>query len=291
MAGIERRRFLAIAAAAGGMALTGGAAPATELWEWRGSALGAQASLRLYHPDRAAARALIHACLAEVERLEAIFSLYREDSALCRLNRDGGLVAPPMELVEVLSVAAAVSRRTQGRFDVTVQPLWQLYADHFSRPGADPAGPDDDAIRRVLPLVDWQGVEIAAQRIALARPGMAVTLNGIAQGYITDRVADVLRRHGAQAVLVNMGEIRALGPKPGGSPWQVALSGGGAERLTRGALATSAADGTRFSASCHHIFDPRTGRSAADVGPVTVRHHHATLADAWSTARAVGWPA
>lgn len=282
--GIDRRRFLTISAAVGGVILAGRAAPAADAWEWRGTALGAESSLRLYHPDRNAARSLIRACLAEIERLEAILSLYRDDSALCRLNRDGGLTAPPLELVEVLSVAAAMSQRSNGAFDVTVQPLWELYAAHFARSGADPAGPSNDAIQAVLPLVGWRGVVVEANRIAFSRPGMAVTLNGIAQGYITDRVAELLRRRGMNAVLVDMGEIRAGGAKPDGSPWQVAVAGGGTERLFDGALATSDANGTRFSPSCHHIFDPATGRSAADRGPVTSRHARAILADATSTA-------
>lgn len=286
---INRRRFLTISAAAGGMILAGRAAPAAEPWEWRGTALGADASLRLYHPDRSAARALITACLAEVERLEAIFSLYRDNSALCRLNRDGGLKAPPGELVELLSEAAAMSRQTGGRFDVTVQPLWELYDSHFAQPGADPAGPGERAIAAVLPQVGWQGVRIAADRISFARPGMAVTLNGIAQGYITDRVASLLMGRGMKAVLVDMGEIRALGPKSDGAPWRVDLEDGRSVMLSTGAIATSAADGTRFSPYCHHIFDPATGRSAPDRGPVTVRHRRATIADAGSTALAAGF--
>jgi thiamine biosynthesis lipoprotein len=285
---VNRRRFLTIAAACGGIAAMGGASPPAQAWEWRGAALGADALLRLYHPDRAQARALIRDCLAEVERLEAIFSLYRDDSALRRLNRDGGLTAPPVELVEVLSLAAAMSRRSGGYFDVTVQPLWQLYADHFATPGADPAGPSDAAITAVLPLVGWRGVVVEPARIRLARDGMAVTLNGIAQGYVTDRVAQLLRRRGMSAVLVDMGEIAALGPRADGSPWRVAVSGGGDIRLSEGAVATSSADGTRFSPSCHHIFDPTTGRSARDVGEVTIRDRRAVLADARSTAIAAG---
>lgn len=281
---ISRRRFLSLCAVAGGMALSTAAAPAAEPWEWRGVALGAPACLRLYHPDRGAAQALIRDCLAEIERLEAIFSLYRDDSVLCRLNRDGGLVAPPLELVELLSVASAMSRRSGGRFDVTVQPLWQLYAAHFARPG-----PGDAAIAAVLPLIGWRGVGVAPDRIRLARPGMALTLNGIAQGYITDRMADLLQRRGMTAVLVDMGEIRALGRRGDGRSWQVGLPGGGEIALTAGAVASSAADGTRFSPACHHLFDPRTGRSAADCGSVTVRHRRATMADALSTARAIGF--
>src|SRR5690606_33904156 len=123
-----------------------------------------------------------------IARLERIFSLYRADSDLCRLNRDGRHDAPPLELVELLSLAASVSAASGGAFDVTVQPLWLRYAEHFAAVDADPAGP---ALDDLLALVDWRGVSVDAGRVALARPGMAITLNGIAQGYITDRVADL----------------------------------------------------------------------------------------------------
>lgn len=286
---INRRRFLTISAASATLTLCGRAAPAAEPWGWRGSALGAEASLRLYHPDRAAARSLIRTCLAEVERLETIFSLYRDDSALCRLNRAGGLDGPPTELVEVLALAQAVASRTGGVFDVTVQPLWQLYAAHFSQANADPAGPSDDAIAAVLPRIGWRNLTVDPAHIRFARPGMAVTLNGIAQGYITDRVAELLRRHGMTAVLVDMGEIRAMGPRADGSPWRVAVEGAAPVALSCGAVATSAPDGTRFSPLCHHIFDPHTGRSAADFGPITRQEPLAMVADAWSTATAAGF--
>ncbi|HTH15158.1 MAG TPA: FAD:protein FMN transferase, partial [Magnetospirillum sp.] len=214
--------------------------------------------------------------------------LYRDTSVLCRLNRDGGLTAPPMELVELLSQAAAMSALSGGRFDATVQPLWELYAAHFSQAGADPAGPSEAAIASVLPLVGWRGVQVEPDRIRLARPGMGVTLNGIAQGYVTDRVAELLERRGMEAVLVDLGELRALGPKPDG-PWSVDVEGQGVEPLVRGSMATSSASGTRFSPTCHHIFDPATGHSSPDIGPVTVRHARATWADGLSTAIAAGF--
>src|SRR6185369_2921964 len=102
---LSRRRFLAITAATGALAaVSARAEPAAEPApvEWRGTALGAQASLRLYHPDRAEAWRLVAECVAELERLEGVFSLYRPDSALSRLNRAGALDAPPFDLVVLL---------------------------------------------------------------------------------------------------------------------------------------------------------------------------------------------
>ena len=75
-----------------------------------------------------------------------------------------------------------------------------------------------------LALVDWRAVELDTDRIGFRRPGMAVTLNGVAQGYITDRVADLLRGRGFDNVLVELGEIRALGPPPGRTPWRAGIA-------------------------------------------------------------------
>lgn len=286
-----RRRFVAIAAAVAATAAwpRTGAANAT-LYEWRGVALGAAATIRLAHPHADAARRLLDRCATEIVRLERIFSLYRADSALCRLNAAGALDAPPFELVELLGRAAAASAATDGAFDVTVQPLWQLYAGHFSTADADPAGP---AIDDVLPLVDWRGISVGVDRIVLARPGMAVTLNGIAQGYITDRIADLLRAEGMDHVLVDLGETRAIGTHPGGRPWQIGLADPVdpariAERvgLADLALATSGGYGTRFEASgrFNHLIDPRTGRSAPALRSVSVLASTAITADVASTA-------
>lgn len=288
---VTRRRFVAITAAVAATASwpRPGSASAA-LHEWRGVALGAPAAIRLAHPDGAAARELLRRCVTEIERLERIFSLYRADSALCRLNDAGMLEAPPFELVDLLSRAASVSSVTGGAFDVTIQPLWQRYAEHFSAPGADPAGP---ALDDVLPLVGWRGVSVDIGRIAFTRPGMAVTLNGIAQGYITDRVADLLRAEGMDHVLIDLGETRAIGTHPDGRPWQIGLADPAdpariAERvdLVDLALATSGGYGTRFEASgrFNHLIDPRTGRSAPALRSVSVTAPTATTADVASTA-------
>lgn len=290
----SRRRFLGLTAAVAGLALLPdtAAARAGLLHGWRGTALGADACLRLVHPDAAEARRLIGLCLAEVVRLERVFSLYRGDSALVRLNRDGRLNAPPADLVRLMSEAAAFARSSGGRFDMTVQPLWSLHARHFARAGADPAGPAPAEIAAARRLVGFQAVEIGAGRIAFARPGMQVTLNGIAQGYITDRITELLRQEGLDDVLVDMGEIRAQGRRPDGRPWQVGLDGAegiGPLALSGGAVATSAAAGTVFDPAGRfgHLIDPASGRPEAPWRSVSVAAPTATAADALSTALSV----
>jgi thiamine biosynthesis lipoprotein len=289
MIALGRRRFIALTAVAAGVTLL----PSRQGWAaepiiWRGDALGADASLTLYAPDKASGRRLLAQSLAELERLEGIFSLYRDDTALVRLNRQGYLDEAPAELVELLSVSRHFSQLSDGAFDVTVQPLWELYAEHFSHPNAALSGPPEAALANVRPLLDWRAIAVDSQTIAFSRPHMSVTLNGIAQGYVTDKVAELLRRQGMQHVLVDMGEIQAIGPHPDGMPWRVGLEGAGEIALIDRAVSTSSPDGTRFSPACNHLFDPKTGHCSQMQGTISVVAPSATVADALSTAIAVG---
>jgi thiamine biosynthesis lipoprotein len=194
-------------------------------------------------------------------------------------------------MVTLLSTARQISELTDGAFDVTVQPLWRLYADHFNQPDADPNGPPETTIESAKSLVDYTAVDVSSSKIRLARRGVAITLNGIAQGYITDRVADLLRAHGIEQTLIDLGEIRALGSRPDGRPWQVAIERGnrqGPIELVDRAIATSSPMGTAFDRSgrFHHLFDPDTGRPSATCEQLSIVAKRATLADALSTALA-----
>jgi len=269
---VNRRRFLTITAAVAGVAALSTTsasqyAPAPPLRRWRGTALGAEAEILLYHPDKAEAGRLIRLALAEVIRLEQVFSLYRADSALAALNRDGALDDPPFDLVRLLARSRQLGNLTDGAFDVTVQPLWRLYESHFRAAGADPIGPPEAAIEAARRLVDYRSIDIDTGRITLGRPGMAVTLNGIAQGYITDRVADLLRENGVGHVLVDLDEVRSLGPRADGTPWRVGIADPTRpERaikhvaLVDRSMGTSGGYGTQFDAAgrFNHIFDPAT---------------------------------
>ena len=180
----SRRRVIRLAAAASGLALAGAigaiygrsSSPEVSLHRWWGAALGADASLLINVPDAKRAKSLISLALAEIDRLERVFSLYRRESALTRLNQEGEIRDPPAELVSLLERARQWSVLSGGAFDVTVQPLWQLYREHFAKPGADPLGPAETAVTAARELVDFRAMEISAKRIVLTRPGMAVTL-------------------------------------------------------------------------------------------------------------------
>jgi thiamine biosynthesis lipoprotein len=296
---LTRRRFIAISAAAGGLPLLPIATPASAapmLRLWSGAALGCDATLQIHHPDPRIADQLIAASLAEVERLERIMSVYRPDSALCHLNRDGVLDDPPFDLVRILSEGCRYSALSGGAFDVTVQPLWNLYAEHFSRPDASPDGPTADAIAATVARVGEHNLEIEPGRLRFIRPGMGITLNGIGQGYITDRIVELLRAGGVEHALVNMGKTRAIGGHPDGGPWSVGLEdprspGTFNERipLEDRALATAGGYGTLFDEAgrFNHIFEPWSGRTSWRWLAVSVEAATATESNALSNAFAV----
>jgi FAD:protein FMN transferase len=291
---VNRRRFITISAAAVAATSLGlvGSASAKPV-RWRGTALGAQASLLLHHDDEQQANQIIAACVSEISRLENIFSLYRTNSALVQLNDKGILELPPLELIQAMADCRRISDLSKGAFDVTVQPLWQLYARHFSRPDADPAGPTAAEVTKAQALVDYRAVRIGTSSISFDKPGMAVTLNGFAQGFITDRIANMLRDKGLHNVLVDIGETRALDDHPSGRPWRVGIRNPQALNKTLRTLdisdqsvATSGGYGQRFQAGSqhHHLFDPATGASSDRYASVTVIAPLAATADALSTA-------
>ncbi len=302
---LSRRRAMTILGAVAGMPLLCAVdrpADAVALHQWNGTSLGSPARLLLYHPDRAAAARIASICAAEIERLERVFALYRADSELARLNRDGRLDAPSLDLLVVLSQCQRLSAMSGGAFDVTVQPLWDLYAAHFfAAPSPPPEGPDPQAIDRARRLVGWRGIDVAARRISLSRPGMGLTLNGIAQGYVTDRITEILRDNGCDRILADMGrsEIRALGRHADGRPWRIGLADPRHPEnfavildLCDRALCTSGGYGTKFEATgrYHHLFDPATGTSANHHIAVSVLAASAMVADALSTTLYVAPP-
>lgn len=289
---VSRRRAIAIFAAAAGLPLLRAARAAIPATVWTGQALGAPATLILNHEDPVEAARLIELVVAEVSRLEKVFSLNSDDSALAELNRTGALAAPSPDLVSLLESSRSFWDLTGGAFDPSVQPLWALFYKHFSAPDADPSGPAKAAVDLTLKRTGFGGVVFSRDRVVM-RPRMALTLNGVAQGYITDRIVDLLRNAGVTSSLVDMGEDRAIGSKPDGTPWRIGLAESEDDDrpeqildVIDRAVATSSAAGFHFDAAGRfgHILDPRSGRTPAIYRRVSVVANDATTADALSTA-------
>ena len=255
-----RRRFLRVVAAVAGLppiiAGVRATAPNAQLHVWHGDVLGALSELTLWHADAAFARRTILRVRHEIERLERIFSLYRRDSEISRLNDAGTLVKPSPELRTLVEESQRLGELSGGAFDISVQPLWRLYAAHFwSRTDLQP----DIAARArdvAHAVVDFRQIDSGAAAIGFARAGMAITLNGIAQGYISDAIADMLRNEGFESAVVDLGECRTIGRHPDGRPWRIGIRDGrdsgtidGVVDLEDMALAVSGGYGTTFEAS------------------------------------------
>ncbi len=257
------------------------------VFEWTGTALGAPARILIAHDDRKAAQKAVHRAVMELERIEDQFSLYRDTSALSRLNRDGVLVDPGMDMRHLLTLSRNIGVLSDGSFDVSIQPLWTFVANHFSQNPTAIHGPDARALNDIQRLVDYRRIEISDRQIMLEE-GMALTLNGIAQGYATDRVASVLRLSGFPDALVELGEAYGSGQRAPSTPWQLGIREAASHYLVPlggRALAVSSASGTLLSPTngYSHILDPHTGETAPKGRTVYVTHTSATIADALAT--------
>lgn len=258
------------------------------LLHWHETALlafGTTVWLRAAHADEQVAQRGVAAAASAVQRVDQLMSLFRPDSEIVRLNRSGVLQDPAPELLRVLRLALHVAQASGGLFDPTVQPLWQLW----QRATREQRRPQPAELHAALAHVGWRGLHVAPQRITLAKPGMALTLNGIAQGFAADEAAAALRQHGIGHALLQTGEWLPLGRAEQGKPWQLGVAN---PRKADDLLATIVADGRAIACSSddkmsfsadhrdHHILDPRSGYSPAQLSSVVVLAPSCALADA-----------
>ncbi len=297
---VDRRRTLKIVAALAGLpVLAAGVramAPALREFRWQGEAMGAIAEIWLWHSDESRARATLDSVRAEIARYERKFSLFDPESEISRLNRDGRLENASSEFRDLVAQGLRLGRLTGGAFDITVQPLWKLYEARFWTKSQDAADIQAAALTVARDLVDYRGVRIDGSRVSFERAGMGMTLNGIAQGYLTDQVADALRQAGFEAAVIDLGETRAIGQHPDGRPWRLGVKDparpGQIARtieVADMALAVSGGYGTTFDETgrYHHIFDPTSGASAAKAVDAAVVSPRAVVADGLATALCV----
>ena len=252
---------------------------------WEGEALGAPGFIKLRGLPAGEAERLFISAKAEIKRLENIFSLNDQSSEISRLNKQGGLKIASPEMIEVVRAAHEISELTGGAFDITVQALWNL-AQFLKRAKVTSEGAKKlwaEAYSRV----DYRFVKATAQSVRFTKPGVAITLNGLAQGYITDKITRLLIKKGAVSGLVNIGEFRAFGPKA----WNVGVQDPHnildvmeVMPLKNASLATSSGKAGYLSEKMSHIFAPRTGHKAPQFISASVMHKTAMIADGLATA-------
>lgn len=286
---MKRRTF--IGASLGAIAATTACAwpQGSRLHAGAALAFGTTISLQVVHDDAAVAAQAIEDALHAAQGVDRLMSVYRPGSQVWQLNRNGRLANPDSRLLAVLAQGRQLSEWTEGAFDITVQPLWQLFSGAAAR-GALPA----DAERlQALALVDWRQVEFDAREVRLQRPGMAITLNGLAQGYAADLALAAVQAYGVRHALLDTGEFVARGRKLHHRPWVLGVRDprdagtlAATVQIDGCGIATSGDYATTFTADFrhHHIFDPALGDSPSELSSVTVMAPTAMLADGLSTA-------
>ncbi|HYQ81844.1 MAG TPA: FAD:protein FMN transferase [Anaeromyxobacteraceae bacterium] len=238
-------------------------------------AFGTTVSIAAVGEDPAALAQAAAEALDRTRAVDSLMTVFRRESQVGRLNAEGVLYRPDPRLVRVLQFSQRLSALSQGAFDVTVQPLWRLFVS--CREAGRRPSPGEVAEARAL--VDWTALEVGPRRVALGRPGMQITLNGVAQGYAADLAMEALRERGVRDALLDTGELGAEGERQPRRPWTVGIQH---PRLHDAVVATVAMDG-RFLATSgdyatpfsddlcdHHIFDPRTGRSPPGLSSAAV---------------------
>lgn len=291
--GAARRAGAALAALLLAAPLAAGAASGALVGDGR-YAMGTILEITLEPPGGSDGRALLDRAYARAEALERLLTSFDEDSALMRFNRAAGAGPRPVppDLARVLAESVALGRATGGAFDVTVGPLvrlWQQAAAQGRRPT-----PEALAAARARVGADGIRVDLEAGTAALARPGMAVELGGIAKGYALDRIGEELRAAGVTRALLSFGQssLLALGAPPGADGWRLLVrrpDGGfvGVATLRDQAASVSQTlgqfteiEGRRYG----HLVDPRSGEPLVRNALAMVLAASATEAEAWSKA-------
>ena len=242
-------------------------------------AMGTEHELELAAPDMDVARRAAAAAIADVRRIEAKYSRYRDDSVTSRINAaaGGASVAVDTETAALLRYADQCHALSGGLFDITSGVLRRVW-DFKRDPPVLPAAAE---IAAAVALVGWAGVEWTAKSVRLPRAGMEIDFGGIGKEYAADRVATILLERGLRHGIVNLGgDVRAIGPRADGSPWRVGIRHPRREQaavagfdLAAGALATSGDYERYFEIAGRrycHILNPRTGTPVAHWQSISV---------------------
>jgi len=233
-------------------------------------AMASPCEVRVDTSDPDLARDLGRRAEAEVRRIEAKFSRYREDSQLSAINRSAGAsITVDSETAALLNYAQHCFQLSGGRFDITSGVLRRLW--RFD--GSDNL-PTKAEVRRLLPFIGWRRVSWDGSVLELPK-GMELDLGGIGKEYAVDRAILAITGVSDCPSLVNLGgDLRVTGPRRGGERWRVAIESVDRARLTDGLLAlahgalTTSGDARRFllknGRRYSHILDPRTGWPVVD---------------------------
>jgi len=255
------------------------------------SAMGSPCEVKLYADSRGRARHIAGRVIDEVERLEAKYSRYREQSLLSEINRvaqRGGSMMVDPETAGLLDYVATCWQQSNGLFDVTSGVLRKAW--HYKAQ----ALPDPETIKSLLVHVGWERLSWQSPGISFPEPGLELDFGGAVKEYAVDRVAALCWDAGIRHGLINLGgDIKVMGPHPGGQPWAIGIrhprDPEGIARtvyLRRGAMASSGdyercivIDQKRYG----HVLNPKTGWPVSRLASVSVVAEFCVVAGSAST--------
>ncbi len=259
--------------------------------------MGTYITMTTIHPSKDEAQEAFGLAFAEIDRLNKLLSRFNDASPVSTLNRIGSLDHAPIEVVELVARSIYYHTQTGGAFDITVTPLIDLYKNSF----ADGAKPSDAEVQATLKHIGAEQINIKGSTIRFAKSDMAITLDGIAKGYIVDKASEILSANGLHNHLINAGgDIRTVGSAAKSKPWTVAIQDPKKAKdypniikMNNGAIATSGNYEIFYDNEqlFHHIVNAKTGVSPTLSSSVTVRTASVMDADALSTSVFVMQPA
>jgi FAD:protein FMN transferase len=220
---------------------------------------------------------LVELAMQEVRRIEAKYSRYVESSIVGQINTQAGRdwVDCDEETCGLLDYANTLHALSDGLFDITSGVLRRVW--DFGKKTI----PSSEELKQVLPLIGWPKFERQGNKARLKKAGMQIDLGGFGKEYAVDRVATIFLENGVTSALINFGgDVRVLGTKPNGNPWQIGIQDPrqldrcfATLSLSQGALATSGdyerffeVDGKRYC----HILNPKTGMPVSYWRSITV---------------------
>lgn len=253
-------------------------APAGRWFSRDEAIMGTAIHVELWGDDRVAAAAAIDSVMNEMHRIDALMSHYKDDSELSRINRDAARqpVQVSAELFDLLAQSIAFSELSGGAFDITYASAGHLY-DYRKH-----IRPTEEQLSSAREVIGYRHLQLdrEARTVRFAREGVRIDLGGFAKGYAVDNGAAILARLGVRhAVVAAGGDSRMLGDRCG-RPWTVGVRDPRRDGevvallpLEDVAVSTSG-DYERYfddgNERCHHLIDPRTGKSPHAVQSVTV---------------------
>lgn len=236
----------------------------------------------------------IDAAFRRMAGTAAVLTRFDPAGPVARLNRDGRLENLPSELSEVLHRALAISAVTDGDFDISVLPVLQFF-ESMRQPAVLDAA-DREQIGDKDRLIDYRRIALDAKGVRFTHPGMAITLDGLAKGYVIDQGIASLKASGIESALVDAGgDVRAISGSDSNRQWHVGIVDpadinkvAAIVTLRNAALGTSGNYRIFYSSdkTLFHVIDPHTGYSPLNYSSVTVMGETSVDADAMSVAAA-----